>query len=524
MPRPIPPPRRPPGSSPVVRLGAVGIPAVGVVAAALTLAGIAVLLVVGIWASRLGAPPDWAFDCDDTTCTDLWAAARHRYLRVAVLAAVAVLLGAGLGSLAVPRTPVPRRPAPRPVSSAPRGLRLRAMLRGLLRPLVPLLLAAALLWGASWSAVALSRPFSLAVALLALLLAAFSAWRWLRPGATSDRAACWAAVVGTMTPVVVVGGVLVSYPPALLGVVLMLGTPLLGVPMLAGLFLGGAALMGRLLPRAAEPAQRLPAEAPSALPTRDGMRTARPRALRVATCAAVVGIAVLAGFAAQPVPAPPADAWQYAGAPDAGTTRDGTEAGGTAAEEPPEPSAAHGPGATEPAEPGEDITAPAAPAHPAADQPTCSPESLHVDAAGGASVSADSAVTLRATNLGAGPCALHGAPRLTLEQGGEEIALRPEPLTHLSPTVQAADGIGLAPGDTARSRLFWPGYRNAADQRTPQQLTVRFDGIEGASPIAFLPTPSGDDPGPAPFDLKAGVEGGAAIEVGPWEPDPGSVS
>ncbi|ASK65750.1 hypothetical protein CFK39_07760 [Brachybacterium avium] len=499
------------------------LPAPGIVAAALVFAGFAVLLVVGVWASRLGAPPEWSFDCNDTTCTDLWADARRRYLRVTVLAGIVVLLGAVLGSLVVPRSPVLRRSAPGP--GAPLICRARAASPALLRPAAQMLMAAALLWVAGWTALALSRPSALAVALAALLIAVFAAWRWLRPGAESDRAACWVAAVGILAPVAA-GALMLTNPVLLLGMVLLIGSPLLGAPAIAGVLLGGTALMGWLLPRTEEPGDADPVAFLPTVPargTRDDTTECGPaprRASRPMTIAAVVVITVLAAVIARPVQAPPADAWLYMDTAEGG----GTGAAATAPEHPSaDPAPEAGSGRTGGAVPPfEEDSAPAAPVLEAAGLPTCSPTSLQLVAAGWDSISGDSAVTLRATNVGTVPCALHDAPRLMLEQGGEEIALQPEPLTHLDPAVQAADGIGLAPGDSARSRLYWPGYRTAADQRTPQQLTVRIGAAEGASPVAFSPTPSGDDPGPAPFDLKAGVEGGAVIEVGLWEPDPGS--
>lgn len=48
----------------------------GIVGVGLIVASLAVLEAVGIHASRLGADPRWAFDCDDTTCEQLWAEAR----------------------------------------------------------------------------------------------------------------------------------------------------------------------------------------------------------------------------------------------------------------------------------------------------------------------------------------------------------------------------------------------------------------------------------------------------------------
>ena len=501
------------------------LPALGIVAAALVLAGLAVQAVVGIWASRLGAPPDWSFDCNDTTCTDLWAEARGRYLRVSVLAGIVVLLGAALSSLAVPRTPVLHRSAPSP--GAPVVRRTRAASAALLRLVVPLLLASVLLWIAGWAALALSRPSGLAVALAALLLAVFAAWRWLRPGAESDRTACWVAALGTMAPVLV-GAVLLAHPVVLLGMVLLVGSPLLGVPVVTGVLVGGTAIMGRLLPRTDDPITLDPSAVlpePPAAVTRGCAADSAPepaprRASPQMTVAALVVITLLAVVIARPVAAPPADAWRYT---DTGEDlSSGADAG--APERPPtDPAPKSGSGRTNStAPPSEEDTDPAASTLEATGLPICAPESLQVVADGWDGISGNSVATLRATNIGPAPCAVRRTPHLTLRQGGEEIALRPEPLSHLEPATQAADGIGLAPGDTARSRLYWPGYRTAADQRAPQQLTVQIDDAQEPVPVAFLPTPYGDDPGPAPFDLKAGVEGGAVIEVGPWEADPRS--
>src|SRR5699024_9959976 len=109
------------------------------------------------------------------------------------------------------------------------------------------------LWCAFWLALAFSRPFGLAMALLGMLLALLIAWRWLRAGALSDRAAYWSAGLATMAPLLV-GGALTLHPLALLVAVVILGSPWLGVPVLTVVLLLGTALMRLLLPRAgAEP-------------------------------------------------------------------------------------------------------------------------------------------------------------------------------------------------------------------------------------------------------------------------------
>ena len=534
------------------------LPAVGVLAAALVLAGIGVLLVTGIWASHLGSPPSWAFDCNDTTCTDLWADARSHYLWTMAGAGLATLLGTALCALAIPRSAVPHRPGPREPGTRHPDPHRPGPRRTLASLIVPLLLAAAVLAGAGWSALAFSRPFGLGVALLGLLLAVLAAWRWLRPGATSDRAAYVAATLGTFAPMLLCG-LLALHPLGFLAGIVLVGTFWLGVPVLTVVLLLGVAATDRLLPRtaaddslAADPAAP---SAPTAAPAAPAAfsapeatlapaaatpvaRAPRRRWSRLVTSIAAGAILALAGFAALPVDAPPADAWKYADSSALGDSEPGAESPDQAAGAG-DPSGAGQPegagspraadrttGADESTGAGGDPASPGAAAPPseidAAGLPPCRAQSLQLVAEEWDGVTGNSTATLRATNVGDAGCALQGVPELSLTQGGEEIALRPAPLTHLEPAAAAPDGIGLAPGSSARSRLYWPGYRTAADQETPQRLTVRTDAAEEPVTARFLPTPYGDDPGPAPFDLKAGVEGGAVIEIGAWEPAPSS--
>lgn len=512
------------------RVRALRPPSIGVLAASLSFAGVAVLLVVGVWASRLGDPPSWAFDCNDTTCTDLWAVARRHYLQVAAGAGLTTLLGAALGGFAVPRLLVPLREGPGHV---------------LRRVVVPMLFTAAVLWCAFWLALAFSRPFGLAMALLGMLLALLIAWRWLRAGALSDRAAYWSAGLATMAPLLV-GGALTLHPLALLVAVVILGSPWLGVPVLTVVLLLGTALMRLLLPRAgAEPQAGTRSAVPVAGPSPDAVRPVARGAVRpvaraaaprgrsspLVTSSVVIVILLLAVLAARPVDAPSADAWQYTDDSGHGPAESAEQAGHADPAGPGGPASGQGQSADGPAgagtpssssdpAPSADPAPSMAPAEEVADLPPCSSDALQLVAEGWDGITGNSVAALRATNVGATACALDGIPELTLTQGGQEIGLRPEPLTHLEPTVEAAEGIGLAPGSSAQSRLYWPGYRTAADRETPQTLTVRIDPAQEAVAVRFLPTPYGDDPGPAPFDLKSGVEGGAVIEIGPWETIP----
>ncbi|MGP9744934.1 DUF4232 domain-containing protein [Brachybacterium sp. AOP29-B2-41] len=513
MPRPLPP--RP--AHAVRRTAASHPAAVGILATVLMLTGFAVLLVIGVWASRLGDSPAWAFDCNDTTCTDLWIDARRHYLAVTAAAGIASLIGWFLAGHLVSARPVPaeaglaERSAPSPVPSPARpSRRHRAARFG--RLVGVLLLAAALLTAAGWVAIAASRPLGLAVAGIAAAVAVLGAWRWMRPGAASDRGAYWLASIGVGAPLVALG-LFALHPMVFLGSVLVVGTPLLGVPALCTLLATGITVAGRLLPRqaAAEVTAMRSAEQRSS-----GSEPSPPvpTARRISMPLAITAILTLGVFAAWPVDAPAADAWQYSD-PAAGVTPGGDPgsespmASGSAGDD--------GPGSGGPApEKSPNAGIPAAPAVEAAGLPACDPESLQVVAGGWDGWTGNSAATLTATNVGDEACALRGVPELTLEQGAEQIDLRPEPLTHLEAAVQPEGGVGLVPGGTASSGLYWPDYRTAADQETPQTLSIRLDS--GGAPLPVeLAASDGSDPSPAPFDLKAGVEGGAVIEIGAWE-------
>lgn len=102
-----------------------------------------------------------------------------------------------------------------------------------------------------------------------------------------------------------------------------------------------------------------------------------------------------------------------------------------------------------------------------------------------------------------------------ITQGGDPIDLRHEPLAGEEHLQDPALGAVLEPGATAHAALFWPGYRTAADQETPQSAEVIL--AEGAEPVpVLLETTPGHGIDPAPFDLKDGVESGAEIQVGVW--------
>ncbi|RCS80111.1 DUF4232 domain-containing protein [Brachybacterium alimentarium] len=551
-----------PSPTPPRRALAVLRPAPWAIALTLCVGALAVLICVGLWASRLGDPPAWAFDCDDTTCTDLWIDARRYYLGVSAGAGVAAVLGWLLGGFAVPARPVPAAPsvaapepvlraddapasapapaqapapapAPAPPSPAPRGRRATEVWR----LLGVMLLAGALLVGAGWLAISVSRPMGLAGAGVAVAVAAGGAWRWMRPGAASDRTAYWMAGAGTGVPLLVLGLVCL-HPVAFVVTMLVVAAPLRGIPMLSALLLAGAVVTGRLLPRQAAVESRASGGAARPVP-------ARPDAGRLVTAFAVVALLALGVRAAWPVDAPADDAWVDAArseAPEGAGTEvgpggrsdsDGSADGGSTSGD---GSTGSGEGTADGTLAGRPRDPESSPPMDASDLPECAAGNLAISAGGWDWWTGNSAGALTATNDGEEACAVRGTPELTLTQSGEEIALRPEPLTHLEATEQPEDGIGLRPGDSARSLLYWPGYRTAADQETPQTLTLRL--APGGAPQSVdlsgsgsddPETPgSGDDapaaaardevgPGEAPFDLVPGVPGGAVIEVGPWE-------
>lgn len=471
-----------------------------VVVPALFGVSLAVLICTGLWASRLGDPPAWAFDCNGTTCTDLWIDARRHYLGITAAAGFVATAGWFLGGYLVPSRSVPVR------TSRPSRATRCGHLIGVL------LLAAALLTGAGWLTIAASRPLGLAAAGIAAAVAVLGAWRWMRPGAASDRGAYWMASVGVGAPLSVLG-LLALHPAVFLVTVLVMGTPLLGIPVLCVLLAIGIALAGRLLPRHAAGGKTVRTAGDS--DSEQSPMRALPAASGLSTALAVAVILTLGVLAAWPVDAPAADAWKDS-APDTsagpgvgseGEAADGAGSGTGGSD-------SGGAGVTSETSPAADGLA--TPPVDAAGLPACEPELLLVTAGGWDWWTGNSAATLTATNVGDTSCALRGIPDVTLEQGGRAIALRTEPLTHLEAAEQPEGGVGLLPGSSAVSRLYWPGYRTAADQETPQTLTLRLAARGETLPVRFTDS-VGVDPGVAPFDLRAGVPGGAVIEIGPWE-------
>lgn len=162
---------------------------------------------------------------------------------------------------------------------------------------------------------------------------------------------------------------------------------------------------------------------------------------------------------------------------------------------PPEPAAPHPPAPTV------DATVHAAVA--------CGPDDLSWSTTGWDAAMGTRAVTVVATSHAAHPCYVDGFAGIAIAQGGRALRLTTEPGSATGTGVPAARRVGLAVGGAASFPLIWRGYGAAADQDTPQALTVV---LAGAGEPRAVPL----DPPPAPFDL---IDGGT-VRVGPWSPSP----
>jgi len=461
---------------------------VGALGWVLLVAAMVVLVVVGFHAARLGRDPAFLFDCDDVNqCEDLWLDARTHYRMVTLIAALAAAAGwflAGTGRTA----PVPSTPpmdARHPRSPRRRGVDAPALLAA-----IPLLDMLALLLGV----LALPQSLNLVGAVLvgSATTAAVLGRRFLDVRGREARDAH--RLAGTVAATTAGVG--------LLGVLPLLVAWASAWPI--GVILTCAALVWRglwfrSLARTSDGAtSSAPVEA-----------EAPPRVLWSVLAPGAVAIALLAAWAAWPVAAPPADA----------TPPDNVVP-------PPPPAPAPVPG-TASADPTRDPQARPTPVAVPPDMPACAPEELTLQVTGFDSAMGKSGAGIRAANTASQPCALRGRPVITIVQGGDPIDLRPVPMDDRTGEVPAAalaredpdSGAVLAPGGTATAGLFWPGYRDAADQTTPQSVSVAL--TVGGPPIPAAITGDGTvsgSPGPAPFDLKDGVPGGAELRGGAWTP------
>ncbi|MFQ6486184.1 DUF4232 domain-containing protein [Brachybacterium epidermidis] len=468
------------------------IAAVGVT---LVLAALAVMTAVGIHASQLGDDPAWLFDCNDTTCVDLWADARSHYLRVSASAVAAGLLGWALIGAARPAdgsdwSPQPWAKAWRPTQSDERRFGAPGWAT------VVIAIGPILAVRTGWTALLISTP--LAIALLCGLGALMSivVWLGLRERTGQDRLAWFGA-----TAVVLAGGAVGALTTAALFPLIFLWAPGAAILVaIAVMILARHGIQRWLSDKDGTPIPTDP-EAQATAWVTGPVGT-------VFTIGTVLLITAVAVMAAWPVDAPAKDAWMY-----------GT-AGGQAAT----PSAeAKDPAAQQPSSTSQDARSAPSPEPEAAPGPAivpaeildCRPDQLELSIGGWDSATGDSWAVLKAQGTAEEPCALRGRPELVITQGGDRIDLRHEPLAEDSHLQDPALGVVLEPGSTARAQLYWPGYRTAADKETPQSATVIL--TDGTDPIrATLEQADGDVVVPAPFDLKDGVEGGAEIQVGVW--------
>lgn len=166
--------------------------------------------------------------------------------------------------------------------------------------------------------------------------------------------------------------------------------------------------------------------------------------------------------------------------------------------------------ATPPAEPSPVTTTTAPPPAPVDSQTPCLPGDLTWSTTGWDAAMGSRAVTVVATHHGPHPCYLHGFAGVTLAQGGRPLHLEVIPGSMSEPgKAPTAQRVGVAPGGTALFALFWKGYGAAADQDTPQTMSVTLPGTAHSTDV-----PLGEQP--APFDV---VEG-ATVQVSAWQPGP----
>lgn len=473
---------------------------VSAIGISLAVAALAVMTVVGVHASHLGDDPAWLFDCNDTTCEDLWADARRHYLRITSGAALAGLLGwmlIGIGRPAVQDGNAPLEHDEKAVErrTGMFGAELGATLAIALGPVVAVL--------GGGTALGMSRPFAFAVLCGFGALMGFAVWRDLRARTGADRAAWFTAFV-----VVLVGALAGAVTTAALFMVLFVAAPVAAIAVsITAMLLARHGAQRWLTGRDRVPAPAVFEEEGPA-PGQGGFRTA-------ATACGVLVIVVGAVVAGWPVDAPSEDAWKYGEGrdttgPDSGAevpAKEGPVDGSQATSRQPEmdtPSS----GQTD---------ANAAPVPVPDDVPTCLPGQLVLGIGGWDSTTGNSHAELHARNIGEDVCALRGRPELAITQGGDPIDLRQEPLQADAHLDDPSLGAVIAPASSATSVLFWPGYRTAADLDTSQSAAVVLTRDADPIPVELEPIP-GHGPVPAPFDLKDGVPGGAEIQVGTWSP------
>lgn len=463
------------------------------VSVCLLLASLIVLLTVGYHASLLGdVPINWN---PDRAREDIWVAARSRYLQVTVVIALAILVAwAGL---------LLSWPDPQHVRVLGRS---EARRRMTLLTVLSIGLASALVV-APYS-VSISRPLLVGVVAVILTVAVGLAGLFLRGTAEagSDLAV---AATGVLVPAFTLAPAWGAFTTAWAFFPENLSLVFVPLGFYAVWLAVGVPLSVRTLKRWWI-MLRTPADAAGDTPA--GM-TRRERSeepeLSTAQRALTVLIVLLIGagtvWAAQPVRAPSAQTVPPL------LDRSVTLPAIAAEPWPGNPGDVNAIGSSEPAPVPDEIV-------------TCRPYQLDIVALGDSTEYA----VLVATNVSEAPCGLTGHVSLRLMQGEEPIALRPVGDDDL---LASATGLGavLEPGGHAHAELSWPGYGRAADFDTPQQLYVTVDpSTRTEAEVRLQIAHDGEERGldgtvtpvPAPFDLKAGVKGGAEIRTGVWTPGP----
>lgn len=217
---------------------------------------------------------------------------------------------------------------------------------------------------------------------------------------------------------------------------------------------------------------------------------------------ALIALACTTAWACKRLPAPPADAWKASHSdttPPLSTTGQGSPATTERTSAAPTPTTR---------------------AMVAADLSLadCAPAQVRVVVGGFDGAMGNSFAEVRATNVSGVRCALRGRTGLILGQGGQKISLAVRPMGDDQPAT-LPQGIPLGPGTSASARLAWPGYRNGADQTKPQNVSIVLGAAETAHDVRLEGGHSDGyvaELGPAPFDIKAGVPGGAVIFIGRW--------
>lgn len=251
-----------------------------VLSGALVGACLVVLTAVAVHSAALGPNPDWLFDCNDTTCEDLWITARVHYRSVGVAALAVGVLGWLLVGVTL-RTAVARADD---TGAAPAGT---GVAYATATALAPITVLGALVGSRS------TMTGMLAVTAWCAAVASSLVWWSLRAHTRRERFS-WFGAAFVVVAVYLTGGVAAALLfPALFVIAPLAATPAAGV--------AGALAVRLVLASAvaAPPAEPVPGRSAG-------------RGVRVASWGAVavglVAIAMVSYLAARPVPAPPADA------------------------------------------------------------------------------------------------------------------------------------------------------------------------------------------------------------------------